>query len=56
MNKTTTTPSVIPYSLFTDYDINLWKAGRLFRAYDKLGSHVLKVDGHEGNLLRRMGT
>ena len=48
MSKATTTPSVVPYSLFTDYDINLWKAGKLFRAYDKLGSHVLEVDGQQG--------
>ena len=48
MSKTATTPSVLPYSLFTDYDINLWKAGKLFRAYDKLGSHVLEVDGEKG--------
>ena len=48
MSKASTTPSVLPYSLFTDYDINLWKAGKLFRAYDKLGSHVLEVEGQQG--------
>ena len=42
------TPSVTAYSLFTDYDINLWKAGKNFRAYDKLGSHVIEVDGKQG--------
>mgnify|MGYP000279666031 CR=1 FL=1 len=43
-----TTPNVIAYSLFTDFDINLWKAGKNFRAYDKLGSHVIEVNGVVG--------
>ncbi len=42
------TSSVIAHSLFTDYDISLWKAGKNFRAYDKLGSHVIEVDGQKG--------
>lgn len=43
------TPATITaHSLFTDYDINLWKAGKNFRAYDKLGSHVVEVDGTTG--------
>ncbi len=46
--STSTTTNVLPFSLFTDYDINLWKAGKLFRAYDKLGSHVLEVQGQKG--------
>ncbi|MEL7162431.1 MAG: 1,4-alpha-glucan branching enzyme, partial [Bacteroidota bacterium] len=41
-------PNVIAHSLFTDYDINLWKAGKNFRAYDKLGSHVIEVEGESG--------
>ena len=36
------------YSLFTDFDINLFKAGNHFRLYDKLGSHVVEVDGQRG--------
>lgn len=43
-----TTPTVIAHSLFTDFDISLWKAGKNFRAYDKLGSHVIEVDGVSG--------
>ena len=43
-----TSTRVISHSLFTDYDINLWKAGKNFRAYDKLGSHVIEVDGTQG--------
>ncbi|PPK85717.1 1,4-alpha-glucan branching enzyme [Neolewinella xylanilytica] len=40
--------SVISHSLFTDYDINLFRAGKNFRMYDKLGSHVIEVDGKTG--------
>lgn len=37
------------FSLFTDFDINLFKAGKYFRAYEKLGSHIAKNDdGTEG--------
>ena len=32
------------YSLFTEFDINLFKAGKLFRAYQFLGSHIIEVD------------
>ena len=43
-----TTTSVIAHSLFTDFDVSLWKAGKNFRAYDKLGAHVIEVDGVKG--------
>ncbi|MBL7817218.1 MAG: 1,4-alpha-glucan branching protein GlgB [Saprospiraceae bacterium] len=37
------------FSLFTDFDIYLFKSGKLFRAYEKLGSHIVKNDeGTEG--------
>lgn len=42
------TPTVTAFSLFTDFDISLWKAGKNFRAYDKLGSHVVEVAGTKG--------
>jgi len=35
-------------SLFTDYDIFLFKSGRHYRIYDKLGSHLTEVDGVQG--------
>lgn len=35
----------IPYSLFTDFDINLFKAGKHFRLYEKLGAHLAEVNG-----------
>jgi 1,4-alpha-glucan branching enzyme len=39
---------VLPYSLFTDFDIDLFKAGKHFRLYEKLGAHLLEVDGVKG--------
>ena len=39
---------VIVHSLFTDFDINLFKGGKHYRLYDKLGSHPIKVDGVAG--------
>lgn len=42
---------VIPgVSLFTDMDIYLFKEGRHFRLYDKLGAHLMEVGGHRGTL------
>ena len=37
-------------SLLTDHDIYLFKEGNHFGLYEKLGSHLLKVDGVEGTL------
>ena len=39
---------VIPHSLFSDFDINLFKSGKHYRLYDKLGSHLVEVDGVKG--------
>jgi len=39
---------VQPYSLFTDFDINLFKAGKHFRLYEKLGAHLIEVEGVKG--------
>ncbi len=36
------------YSLFTDFDIDLFKAGKHFRLYEKLGAHLTEVDGVKG--------
>ena len=36
------------HSLFTDFDINLFKAGKHYRLYEKFGSHIITVDGEEG--------
>jgi len=40
--------NVIPHSLFTDFDIDLFKAGKHFRLYEKLGAHLTEVDGKKG--------
>lgn len=36
------------HSLFTDFDISLFKAGKHFRLYEKLGAHLTEVDGVKG--------
>lgn len=36
------------FSLFTDFDINLFKAGKHYRLYEKFGSHIVNLDGEEG--------
>ena len=37
--------SVEPYSLFTDFDISLFKSGKHYKLYEKFGSHVLEFNG-----------
>lgn len=39
---------VIPHSLFTEFDINLFKSGKHFRLYEKLGSHPMEHNGEKG--------
>ncbi|MCB0399444.1 MAG: 1,4-alpha-glucan branching protein GlgB [Winogradskyella sp.] len=39
---------VIVHSLFTDFDINLFKSGKHYRLYEKFGSHITTVNGVEG--------
>jgi 1,4-alpha-glucan branching enzyme len=39
---------VITHSLFTDFDINLFKAGKHFKLYEKLGAHLVEVNGVKG--------
>jgi len=39
---------VIAHSLLTDFDIDLFKAGKHYRLYEKLGSHIITVEGQEG--------
>ncbi len=36
------------HSLFTDFDIDLFKAGKHFRLHEKLGAHLIEVDGVKG--------
>lgn len=39
---------VISHTLLTDFDIHLFRQGKHFRIYQKLGSHLLEVDGQAG--------
>ena len=36
------------HSLFTDFDISLFQAGKHYRLYEKFGSHIITVDDEEG--------
>src|SRR5690606_25448583 len=36
------------FSLFTDFDIELFKAGKHFHLYKKLGSHLVEHNGVAG--------
>ncbi|WP_353186278.1 1,4-alpha-glucan branching protein GlgB [Parapedobacter lycopersici] len=40
--------SVAVYSLFTDFDVGLFRAGKHYRLYEKFGSHVLSLNGRQG--------
>lgn len=39
---------IITHSLFTELDIHLFREGKHFRLYEKMGSHVVDVDGEKG--------
>ncbi|MEM7551229.1 MAG: 1,4-alpha-glucan branching protein GlgB [Bacteroidota bacterium] len=39
---------VIPHSLFSDFDVDLFRSGMHYRIHEKLGSKVAKVDGVKG--------
>lgn len=38
----------IPHSLFTDFDISLFRAGKHFRLYEKMGAHIIERNGVKG--------
>lgn len=40
--------SVYVHSLFSEFDIDLFKAGKHFRLYEKLGSHPMTLEGEKG--------
>ncbi|MDB4926349.1 1,4-alpha-glucan branching protein GlgB [Mucilaginibacter sp.] len=40
--------AVIPYSRFTDFDIDLFKSGKHYKLYEKFGSHVVEHNGVVG--------
>lgn len=39
---------VIAHSLFTEFDIHLFKAGKHYKLYEKFGSHIMTLNGVEG--------
>ncbi|QMU63993.1 MAG: 1,4-alpha-glucan branching protein GlgB [Flavobacteriaceae bacterium] len=39
---------VIAYSLFSDFDIDLFKSGKHYRLYEKFGSHITTVNNLNG--------
>ncbi|MFD2288766.1 1,4-alpha-glucan branching protein GlgB [Pedobacter petrophilus] len=43
-----TSKPVWVYSLFTDYDIDLFSVGKHFRLYEKMGSHLLAINNTDG--------
>lgn len=40
--------NTLPHSLFSDLDIHLFREGKHYRIYEKLGSHLLEKDGQAG--------
>lgn len=52
MPKSKTNPVKVPkvavHSLFTEFDIELFKAGKHFKLYEKFGAHCLEIDGVDG--------
>jgi 1,4-alpha-glucan branching enzyme len=40
--------NVITHSLLTDYDIHLFRAGKHYRLYEKMGAHPMELDGVAG--------
>jgi 1,4-alpha-glucan branching enzyme len=40
--------TVQSHSLFTDFDIALFKSGKHFKLYEKLGAHLIEVNGVKG--------
>lgn len=48
LQNTSGLKAVEPYSRFTDFDIDLFKAGKHYKLYEKLGSHVVEHHGVVG--------
>ena len=44
--KNSNNATMSTFSLFTDFDIYLFKSGKHFKLYEKLGSHIVKNDAH----------
>jgi 1,4-alpha-glucan branching enzyme len=46
--STKNTPAVLEHSLLTDFDIHLFRQGRHYRLYEKLGAHLIEHRGRGG--------
>lgn len=46
--QTTTSSTSETFSLLTDFDIHLFKSGKHFKLYEKLGAHSVNHNGQEG--------
>jgi 1,4-alpha-glucan branching enzyme len=46
--KITMTYQVVPHSLFSEFDIHLFREGKHFKLYEKMGSHKVEIDGKTG--------
>ncbi len=40
--------NTISYSLFTDFDVHLFREGKHYRMFEKLGSHIIQVEDQWG--------
>ena len=40
--------SMDSFSLLTDFDVHLFKSGKHFKLYEKLGAHTAKHNGEDG--------
>ncbi|NNF36035.1 MAG: 1,4-alpha-glucan branching protein GlgB [Saprospiraceae bacterium] len=40
--------NILSHSLLTDFDIELFKSGKHFKLYEKMGAHLIEVDGVKG--------
>ena len=39
---------VTVYSLFTEFDISLFKTGKHYHLHNKMGAHLMTLDGEDG--------
>ncbi|MCZ6899685.1 MAG: 1,4-alpha-glucan branching enzyme, partial [Bacteroidetes bacterium] len=46
--KPTSYNRVKPHSFFTDFDIDLFRSGKHFKLYEKMGSHLTELKGVKG--------
>lgn len=50
MEQYTYSQNVLPHSLFSELDIHLFKEGKHFRLFNKLGSHIITINEVQGTL------